>query len=108
MQWISQEGGACTYINQSELLVAAATSFWIALAAYVFAIRLYDWVWGKGMTRDIEWPEVMLVVAVVTLISITVYGGSVVVEGLTTGVDLLEGVQNVTEIKKNGSGNVSG
>ena len=107
-QWISQEGGTCMYINQSELLVAAVTSFWVAAAAYIFAIRLYDWIWGKGMTRDIEWPEVMLVVTVVTLISITVYGGSLVVEGLTTSVDLLEGVQNLTEIKRNGTGNVTG
>ena len=99
-KWISQEGGVCTYVNSWEILLSALASFWVAAAAYIFAIRVYDWVWGKGMTRDIDWPEVMLVVVAVTLISITVYGTSILLEGGNALQNILNGVQNSSAVNQ--------
>lgn len=81
--------GVCTGLGNTEILVSALASFWIGLAAYIFAIKIYDLGWGKGMTREIEWPELMLVVAVVTLASLVIVGTSSVVEGLNSGELLL-------------------
>jgi len=65
-------GGACTTVGNTGLLVSALTSFWIAAAAYIFALRIYDWMYGKGMTRELEWPETMMVLVSVTLFSLLV------------------------------------
>jgi len=96
---ISTSKGFCAGLGSTEILVSALASFWVGLAAYIFAIRIYDWMYGKGMTREIEWPELMLVVIVVTLVSLVIVGTSSVVEGLSNGEMLWNSL--------NGSGNVS-
>lgn len=100
-EWISvfTSKGFCSGLGSTDILVSALASFWIGLAAYIFAIRIYDWIWGKGMTREVEWPELMLVVGFVTLLSLVVVGTSSVVEALSNGEMLWNSL--------NGSGNVS-
>lgn len=71
-QWLGQNGTACGLITERALLFSAFKSFWIGAAAYIFALRFYDWMYGKGMTREVEWPEAMMVIVAVTLFSILV------------------------------------
>lgn len=106
-EWISQANGFCSLVSQNELLFSAFVELWIAVAAYIFAIRIYDWIWGKGMTRDIDWPEVMLVVTVVTLVSLAVYGPQLLFQALEEGQTLLEVVQNETGVNNTVNGTLN-
>ena len=83
-EWVQVfiQEGFCSGLGNMELLLSAGLAFWTGLAAYILAIRLYDWMYGKGMTRDLEWPEVMMVLVSVTLFSLLV---GVVDGGLMTG-----------------------
>jgi hypothetical protein len=89
--------GTCTALNSTEILTGALLSFWFALSAYIFALRLYDWMFGKGMTREVEWPETMLVVGVVTLFSVVLVGSGMVWEAFTQGEELWKVVQNQSQ-----------
>lgn len=71
-QWLTQGTSLCSLINGNEFLFSALYEFWVAAAAYIFALRIYDWIWGKGMTREVEWPEAMMVIVAVTLFSVLV------------------------------------
>jgi len=86
-EWVKvlAQEGFCSGLGSMELLVSAGVAFWTGLAAYILAIRLYDWMYGKGMTRDVEWPEYMMVVVAVTLASLLVVGTSEVVQALQSG-----------------------
>lgn len=95
-EWLGQGSQVCTLVGSNELFFAGVWSIWTGLAAYIFALRLYDWWFGKGMTREVEWPEAMLVVAVVTLASTTVYGAELLTQGAVNGVSLFEELGNTS------------
>jgi len=109
-EWVQllTQKGLCNGLGNTELLVSAGIAFWTGLAAYIFAIRIYDWMYGKGMTRDVEWPELMMVVVAVTLASLLVVGTSSVVQALQSGEVLWnllgnESVNNSLELVNNSS-----
>lgn len=80
----------CGAQQNLDLLVKSLTEFWNVAAAYILAFRIDEALWGKGMVREIEWPEKYKTAAIVTLLSTTVYGGQIVFTALDQGSTLAQ------------------
>jgi len=59
-------------------VVDTALFFWQGVAALIMMFFIYSMLFGKGMTREIEWPEKALVLALWLSISSQVHGSGLI------------------------------
>lgn len=95
-------------LNELQL-VDAAWFLWQGVAALIMMFFIYSMLFGKGMTREIEWPEKVLVLGLWLSISSQVHGSELVLSLFDQVGMLFEGVEGVLpDFSGNGSVNGTG
>lgn len=94
VSWIDTSGNICGLWANKNLLFNAVGKFWSVAAAYILVLRVDDLWFGKGMTREIEWPERYKTIAIVTLLSTTVYSGELALEAVRQGQTFVQVLSN--------------
>lgn len=91
-EWISMLGpeGVCGLTGNTGLFFSGLQMIWISVAAYIFVLWIWKSTWYDWRNVEMESQEKWLVVALITVVSLSAHGTSLLAEGLSNGVSLAD------------------
>jgi len=90
VQWLTSSSEVCGLAGNTDILFTAGISIWTGIAAYIFVLWVWKFSFYHWRNIEMEDQNVFLVLVAITAISIAAHQTSLVMEGVSNGMSLVE------------------